>query len=70
MKKAAEIVKKCLKNKKITQRALAERLKEDPRLISQQLRRDKDMKMERFFDVLEHIGYGVEIVERKDEQNV
>jgi len=38
---------------------------EDVRHINQQLHRQQDMKVERFIDVLEHIGYRLEIVDNK-----
>lgn len=63
MKKAADMVMHCLKEKKISQSQLAERMGEDVRYLNQQLHRHKDMKVERFIDVLDHIGYRVEVVD-------
>ncbi|MCD7789094.1 MAG: hypothetical protein LUH55_00735 [Bacteroides thetaiotaomicron] len=36
---------------------------EDVRLLNQQLKRHNDMKVRRFADVLEHIGYHLEVVD-------
>ena len=63
MKRAEETIKGCLEEKKMTQRQLATCMGEDVRYLNQQLNRQKDMKVERFVDVLEYIGYRVEIVE-------
>ena len=56
MKKAADTIIACLEEKGISQRQLATRMGEDVRYLNQQLNRQKDMKVERFTDVLDHIG--------------
>lgn len=63
MKRAAEIVMDCLEKKDMSQRQLATGMGEDVRYLNQQLRRQKDMKVGRFADVLDHIGYSVEVVD-------
>lgn len=63
MKKAADTIMSCLEEKRMSQRQLAVSLGEDVRNLNQQLNRQKDMKVERFTDVLDHIGYRVEIVD-------
>ena len=63
MKKAADVIIDCLAEKGMTQTQLAACMGEDVRNINQQLNRRNDMKVERFVDVLNHIGYRVEIVE-------
>lgn len=63
MKKAAETIIDCLKEKRMSQSQLARAMGEDVRIVNQQLHRHNDMKVERFIDVLEHIGYRIEIVE-------
>ena len=63
MGKAASVIMKCLKEKGIAQSQLASIMGEDVRNLNQQLHRQQDMKVERFVDVLEHIGYRLEIVE-------
>ena len=63
MKKAAEAISNCLEKKGMSQRQLAAYMGEDVRILNQQLNRRNDMKVERFIDVLEHIGFRVEIVE-------
>lgn len=63
MKKAAGTVISCLEEKNMSQRQLAVSMGEDSRYLNQQLHRQKDMKVERFTDVLDHIGYRVEIVD-------
>lgn len=63
MGKAAEAIITCIKGKNMTQRQLAEQMGEDVRMLNQQLHRQKDLKVERFIDVLEHIGYRLEIVD-------
>lgn len=63
MKKAADTIVSCLEEKKMSQRQLATCMGEDVRYLNQQLNRQKDMKVERFTDVLDHIGYRVEVVD-------
>lgn len=63
MKKAADTIMSCLEEKKMSQRQLAACIGEDVRHLNQQLNRQKDMKVERFTDVLDHIGYRVEVVD-------
>ncbi len=70
MKKAAETVMKCLEEKNISQRQLATRMGEDVRYLNQQLHRQKDMKVARFSDVLEHAGYRLEVVDNDGIQRV
>ena len=69
-KKAQEIIIDCLTEKGMTQTQLAASLGEDRRSINQQLKKRNDMKVERFVDVLEHMGYRVEIVENDDIRKV
>lgn len=59
MKKAQEIIADSLKEKKISQTELAKSMGEDVRLLNQQMKRVKDMKVSRFADVMEHLGYEV-----------
>ena len=68
--KASEIVTKCLEEKNLSQRQLAARMGEDVRGLNQQLKRQKDMKVARFSDVLEHAGYRLEVVENDGIQRV
>lgn len=63
MNKAADTIVNCLEEKKMTQRQLAAFMGEDVRYLNQQLHRQKDMKVERFTDVLDHIGYRLEVVD-------
>lgn len=63
MKKAAGTIVNCLEEKNMSQRQLAACMGEDVRYLNQQLNRQKDMKVERFTDVLDHIGYRVEVVD-------
>lgn len=63
MKKAADTITDCLREKGMSQRQLATCMGEDVRNLNQQMNRRNDMKVERFLDVLEHIGYRVEIVD-------
>lgn len=70
MKKASEIVMKCLEEKNMSQRQLAARMGEDVRNLNQQLHRQNDMKVGRFSDVLEHAGYRLEVVENDGIQRV
>lgn len=65
MKKAADTIVNCLKEKSMSQSHLAAGLGEDVRYLNQQLHRQKDMKVERFTDVLDHIGYRVEVVDNE-----
>lgn len=63
MKKASEVILDCLLERNMSQRQLAKHMGEDVRHLNQQLVRANDMKVERFVDVLEHLGYRVEIVD-------
>ena len=63
MKIAAKIIMNCLKEKNMKQRRLAVIMGEDVRNLNQQLKRLKDMKVERFIDVLEHLGYRLDVVD-------
>lgn len=62
MKKAAETIVDCLKESDMTQSQLATALGEDRRVVNQQINRVKDLKVERFVDILAHIGFRVEVV--------
>lgn len=66
MKKAADVIIDCLAKKNMSQRQLAREMGEDVRYLNQQLHRQKDMKVERFADVLEHIGFHLEVVDDED----
>lgn len=70
MKKASKIVLKCLEEQNMSQRHLASRMGEDVRKLNQQIHRQNDMKVERFSDVLEHIGYRLEVVSNDGIQRV
>lgn len=70
MKKAAEMIKACLEERGISQRQLSFRMGEDVRSLNQQLNRQSDMKVERFVEVLEHLGYRIEIIENDGIQKV
>ena len=63
MAKTIDLVRECLKAKKMTQTELAESLGEDVRVINQQLNKQQDLKTSRFLEVMEHIGYRVEVVD-------
>lgn len=69
--RASEIVMKCLKEKKMSQRQLATRMGEkDSRGLNQQIRRCKNIKVSRFSDILEHAGYRLEVVDNDGIQRV
>lgn len=70
MKIASDTIITCLDEKGISQSQLAARMGEDVRHLNQQLHRQKDMKVERFADVLNYIGYRVEVVENDGIQKV
>jgi transcriptional regulator with XRE-family HTH domain len=70
MAKIIELVLECMKEKKMTQTELAKSLGEDVRVINQQLHRQKDLKAERFLELMEHIGYRVEIVDNEGVRKV
>lgn len=65
MAKVIDLVLECMKEKKMTQTELAKSLGEDVRVINQQLNRQKDLKAERFLEIMEHIGYRVEMVDNE-----
>lgn len=68
--KASEIVTKCLEKKNLSQRQLAARMGEDVGGLNQQLKRQKDMKVARFSDVLEYAGYRLKVVDNNGIQRV
>lgn len=63
MAKIIELIKESMKEKKMTQTELARSLGEKVQVINQQLNRQQDLKAERFLEVMEHIGYRVEMVD-------
>ena len=63
MSKAADTIMNCLAEKNISQRQLAVSMGEDVRYLNQQLNRQKDMKVDRFTDVLDAIGYSMKVVD-------
>lgn len=65
LNRAAEIILNCLEKENISQRQLAECMNEDVRNLNQQMNRRNDMKVSRFIDVLEYLGYRIEIVKNK-----
>lgn len=65
MAKVIDLVLECMKEKKMTQTELAKSLGEDVRVINQQLNRQKDLKAERLLEIMEHIGYRVEMVDNE-----
>ena len=66
MSRAADMILRCLDEKNMSQKQLADSIGEDVRNLNQQLNRQKDMKVERFVEVLDHIGYRVEVVENDE----
>lgn len=61
--KAADVILTLCREQKITQTELSYRLGEDLRGFSQRMLKTKDMKMSKFIEMLEALGYGVELVE-------
>lgn len=70
MKKAADVILECLVKKKMTQTHVSKCMGIDRRLLNQQLKRQNDMKVERFNELLEYIGYHLEIVDNGDIRKV
>lgn len=64
MIEASEIIMNCLKKQNMTQRELAAKLREDPRILNKQLKRDKDIKFGRVQRILNLIGYELQVVEK------
>ena len=60
-----EIVAKSMERKGFSQSDLSAAMGEIPQKLNQQLRRQKDMKMKRFVQVMEFLGFEVMIVERE-----
>ncbi len=63
MNKAGKFIIACLEEKGMTQTDLARKMGEDRQSINQQINRLKDLKVERLSEVLEYIGYHLEIVD-------
>lgn len=70
MKVAANTIKSCLKEANMTQSQLAKNMGTSNQNLSQMLRVRNDMKVETFIDMLEHIGYRVEIIKNNGFQKV
>lgn len=64
MNVAADIIRRCLAESQIKQVELAKMMNEHPRNISEQLRRNKDIKFNKLTKMLELIGYEI-IIARK-----
>ena len=62
MNKTAEIIIKLLEETKMSQNKLSEMMGEDVRYLNQQINRQKDFKFQRFSDILEYLGFRIEIV--------
>lgn len=60
MGKAADIILKCLQTRGMSQRKLSQKMKATPQNINQQILGD-DLKMERFTEILDYIGYRISI---------
>lgn len=59
----SKVLIECMKEKELTPSMVSRLLGEDRRYLDQQIHRHNDMKVQRFTDVLEHMGYGVEVVD-------
>ena len=59
----AAIIKQCMKEKGISQTDVANEMGEDRRLLNVQLMQMGSMKVMRFKEVLEYLGYRLEIVD-------
>lgn len=70
IKNGQEVIKECLKKRRMTQTAMASLMKVDRRNLNQKLNRSKDIKTGEFAKMLDLIGFDVEIVEKKDSQNI
>lgn len=62
---AAKTIYRCMKKKKLRQKAVAASVNENPRQINQQLRRVDDIKVERFCKYADAIGYDVAVIDRE-----
>lgn len=62
---AQELVLNCLNEKKMSQTELAESMQVDRRNLNQKLHRQNDLKVNDFSDMLDHIGYSMEVVDNK-----
>ena len=61
---AQQVILKHMEEKRLTQKELSRIMGESPQNLSQQLHRQKDMKMRRFVEVMEYLGYEILAVER------
>lgn len=60
MGKAADIINNCLIERNMSQRKLAEKMGIVVQILNQQLKHN-DIKVERFIDILDYLGYRVSI---------
>lgn len=66
----AKIIKQCMKEKGISQTDVANEMGEDRRLLNVQLMQVGSMKVMRFKEILEYLGYRLEIVDNGDTRRV
>lgn len=64
-KNAQELVLNCLNEKKMSQTKLAESMQVDRRNLNQKLHRQNDLKVNDFSNMLDHIGYSMEVVDNR-----
>lgn len=61
--RAANVIDNCLREKNMTQTEVASHLGESIANFNQRLRRDKDIKVSTFVEILEAMGFRVDIVD-------
>ncbi len=62
---AQKVISECAEYRGMTYKELSSAMGEIRQTLNQQLRRQKDMKMRRFVEVMEYLGFEVVIVERE-----
>ena len=62
---AQAVITKGMKSRGVSQKELSSAMGEIPQSLNQQLRRQQDMKVRRFVEVMEYLGFEVMIVERE-----
>ena len=63
MSDASDIIRTCLQERDMTQKELAEKLREDPRALNKQLNVADDIKYSRMQQLLTPLGYELKLVD-------
>lgn len=66
MSRAIKKLRECLKESGVPQLTISKELGENPQIINRQLCVNKDLKCERFLQIMDIIGYEVTVSKKED----